>query len=108
MTVARSQLICLDDTPYYHITTRCVRRAFLCGTDHYSGKCFEHRRRWIQEPVAFLQTAFAVDIAAYAVMSNHCHIVLKLHATESIEWGDNEIIERWGSCFVFLILCAPG
>ena len=99
MTVARSQLVCIDDTPYYHITTRCVRRAFLCGTDHYSGKCFEHRRQWIRERIAHLQSVFAVDVAAYAVMSNHCHIVLKLHATDRIGWTDEEIINRWGTLF---------
>ena len=99
MTVARSQLVCLDDTPYYHITTRCVRRAFLCGTDPYSGQCFEHRRDWIQQRIGYLQSVFAIDIAAYAVMSNHCHIVLKLHPTDSIEWTDEEIINKWDKLF---------
>ncbi len=43
MTRPRKVLISLADTPYYHITSRCVRRAFLCGVDHYSGQSYEHQ-----------------------------------------------------------------
>jgi hypothetical protein len=44
MTQARSTQISLQDTTYYHCISRCVRRAFLCGNDKYSGKSFEHRK----------------------------------------------------------------
>ena len=47
MTRARRELISLSDTPYYYCISRCVRRAFLCGEDHLTGKSYEHRKIWI-------------------------------------------------------------
>ena len=78
MTQSRASQISLDDTPYYHCICRCVRRAFLCGRDHCSGQDYEHRRQWVVDRLALLVQVFAVDLCAYAVMSNHYHLVLKV------------------------------
>ena len=47
MTITRRRQVCLSETPYDHCIARCVRRAFLCGDDRYSGKNFDHRKHWL-------------------------------------------------------------
>ncbi|MCF6225093.1 MAG: hypothetical protein L3J22_02170 [Xanthomonadales bacterium] len=59
MTLPRKQLISIEETPYYHIISRCVRRAFLCGSDPITNRCYEHRRKWIKERVKYLAGIFS-------------------------------------------------
>jgi REP element-mobilizing transposase RayT len=99
MTRPRKALISLADTPYYHITSRCVRRAFLCGKDHYSGQSFEHRRQWVVDRIRLLSSLFAIDVCAYAVMSNHYHLVLKLCPGQLDDLSDKLIMDRWCALF---------
>jgi hypothetical protein len=72
-----------------------VRRAFLCGIDYYTGQSFEHRRHWIQSRIAVVASCFAADVLAYAVMSNHLHIVVHIDPTHVATWNDEAVIERW-------------
>ena len=99
MPRARKTLVSLDATPYYHCTSRCVRRAFLCGEDRHSGRNFEHRRQWIEDRLLILASIYAIDIAAYAVMSNHYHVVLHVDREQGLAWSDTEVIERWHTLF---------
>ena len=95
MPKPRKILISLEATPYYHCVSRCVRRAFLCGYDKFSEKPYDHRRQWIEERLAVLEEAFAIDVCAFAVMSNHTHVVLHIDAEAARAWSVREIIDRW-------------
>ena len=70
MTSPRSQLIDPTLPGHFHCVSRCVRRAFLCGSDSLSGKNFKHRRAWVEGRLLELAQCFAVGIYAYAVMGN--------------------------------------
>lgn len=95
MAKPRKHIISLDTTPYYHCTTRCVRRAFLCGTDKTTNRCFEHRRKWIENRILALGNIFSIDIASFAVMSNHYHIILHVDKASSLHWSNQEVCQRW-------------
>lgn len=99
MTLPRREQVSVDDTPYYHIISRCVRRTYLCGTDNTTGKCYEHRRQWIENRIRLLSSLFCVEICAYAVMSNHIHIVVKLCPEQVEELSNEHVVERWSSLF---------
>jgi len=99
MTIARKYLIDPESTLYYHIISRCVRRAFLCGLDRFSGQSFEHRRVWVIERLQLLSKLFSIDVCAYAIMSNHFHLVLKVNPELSHTWTDEDVVERWAQLY---------
>ncbi|MCF6317766.1 MAG: transposase [Proteobacteria bacterium] len=103
MTTARKQLISITDTPYYHVVTRCVRRAFLAGYDKPSKTDFGHRRQWIVDRMMFLCDVFAIDICSYSVMSNHYHIVLKVSGNKI--WTTDQTLKTWNKLYNLPYLC---
>lgn len=99
MTQARSTIVSTADTPYYHCVSRCVRRAYLCGYDSVSQTDHEHRRQWLESKLLETADAFAIKLCAYAVMSNHYHVVLCLRPDIANEWSNRQVVKRWHSLF---------
>ncbi len=99
MPKPRSQQISLLDTPFYHICSRTVRKAFLCGVDQETGVSYEHRRAWIEQRLFKLAQVFAIDICAHAVMHNHLHIVLHVDSEQAKTWSTAEVLKRWHQLF---------
>ncbi|MCK0153119.1 transposase [Alcanivorax sp. S6407] len=42
---------------------------------------------------------FAIDLCAYAVMSNHYHLVVSINQQKALSWSDREVAERWMQLF---------
>jgi REP element-mobilizing transposase RayT len=99
MPKPRSQQISLLDTQFYHICSRTVRKAFLCGVDKETGVSFEHRRAWIEKRIFQLSSVFAIAICAHAVMHNHLHLVLHVDVEQVKNWSTDEVLERWHKLF---------
>ncbi|WP_394132966.1 transposase [Shewanella maritima] len=95
----RRTQISLEDTPYYHCCSRVVRRAFLCGDDKYTGKNYDYRRGWVETLILQLTDVFAIDVAAYAVMSNHLHVVLHIDIEVVNKWSDRDVVMQWHKLF---------
>ncbi|MBT8485940.1 MAG: hypothetical protein HKO59_06730 [Phycisphaerales bacterium] len=93
MTVPRNLIVDRSVVGCYHCVSRCVRRTFLCGGE------FEHRKDWIRERLQHLVTVFTIDVAAYAIMSNHMHVVVRIDPHLAADMPALEVAERWSRLF---------
>jgi REP element-mobilizing transposase RayT len=101
MALARKHQIDLTATQYYHCISRCVRQAFLCGKSKQTGTNYEHRRAWVVSRLKVLAEIFSINICAYAIMSNHYHLVLHVDVEAAKTWSTSEVISRWKRLFKY-------
>ena len=95
MAIPRNQLIDGEVACTYHVSSRCVRQAWLFGFDKLAGKDFSHRKAWLTKRLKVLATCFAIELYAYSIMSNHYHLVLRHDPKAHEQWTDEEVAERW-------------
>jgi len=96
MPIARKHLYDPTHGPWIHAISRCVRRAHLCGGR--DGK-YDHRKDWLEGRLELLSTVFACEIASYAVMSNHLHLVVRMRPQEPAAWTAEDVARRWLSIY---------
>jgi hypothetical protein len=46
-----------------------------------------------------LAAIFAIDVAAYAVMSNHYHVVAHIDKARALGWTLDDVLIRWTHLF---------
>ncbi len=96
---ARHDIVDDDHIGVYHCIARCVRRAFLCGIDLYSGRDYSHRKGWILDRLRHLAGLFGIEVCGYAIMRNHLHLVLRNRPDTVEKWSDAEVALRWCKLF---------
>ncbi len=89
MTTARSQLVDVEVTRYYHCISHCVRHAMLCGDG------FEHRKQWIEDRLELLASCFSMSVCGFSVMDNHLHVLVRLDPDGVKGWSNEDVVRRW-------------
>ncbi|MFO1495901.1 MAG: hypothetical protein U1F26_14710 [Lysobacterales bacterium] len=75
--------------------SRAACRAWLCGFDPLTRVDREQRKHMVEARIRELGSIFAVGIYAYAVMSNHLHVVVSVEPAAAADWTAQKIAERW-------------
>lgn len=60
-----------------------------------SGRSYEHRRHQIEHDLLKLASIFYIDVAAFAILSNHYHVVLHVDQEAACKADPKDIVRRW-------------
>ena len=99
MTIARHRLIDVETTTFYHCIAHCARHNYLAGFDEALNKNVDYRKGWVKQRMTQMAQAFAIEICAFAIMSNHYHLVLHINKDMAASWSLSEILLRWTSIY---------
>ncbi len=91
----RKDIVRKGEVATYHVWSRCVQGAWLCGEDPQHGVDYSHRREWIERLLEYLTGVFAVDVGGYHLLSNHQHAILCTRPDIAAKWDDEEVAYRW-------------
>jgi hypothetical protein len=61
-------------------------------------------RQISEDRILALAQVFAIDVCAYAVMSNHHHLVLHINKAKSLHWSNHEVCDRWHQLYKGTVL----
>jgi REP element-mobilizing transposase RayT len=95
----RSEVFRPQEIAILHCVQRCVRRAYLSGVDSVTGTDYSYRKEWIRQRIEKLASVFGIDVLAYAILSNHLHVVLRSRPDVVSAWSDRQVALRWLQIF---------
>ena len=97
--LSRVEIFAPDEIAIVHVMNRVVRRCFLLDADPVTGKNYDHRKAWIESQLKRMAARFGIDLVAFAILSNHFHLILRSRPDVVATWNDTEVARRW------LLLC---
>lgn len=83
MTKPRHILMPAGSMGTFHVVSRCVCREFLLERDGRRERLAQGLARWLPH--------VGLDLHAYAIMSNHVHLVLRLRPDRVAGWDDETV-----------------
>ena len=101
MATPRGLLVDPDHALNYDLVSRCGRSSWLCGWDRVRRKGYSHRKATLGARLLRLVQCFAVELHAFAIVSNHFHLVLRYDPLDFSEWSAIEValrVQQWRPC----------
>jgi REP element-mobilizing transposase RayT len=93
--LARAEVFAADEIAIVHVMNRVVRRCFLIRRDERTGRNYDHRKLWIEQLLEHFASCFGLDLLAFAILSNHFHLILRSRPDVVATWDDREVARRW-------------
>ena len=91
----RSEIVRNGEVAVYHCWSRCVRGAYLLGTDPESGKNYDHRKDWLVKLLEYQLSVFAVEAGGFTIEDTHLHLPVRTRPDVAATWSDAEVAWRW-------------
>ena len=79
----------------YHLYNRCVRGLFMLGETEQEGEVVKFRRGWVTELMQQMVAIVLIDIAFFATMDNHVHVIGRNRPGVGGHLTDREVARRW-------------
>jgi len=92
--LSRVEIFAPDEIAIVHVMNRVVRRCFLLDADPVTGKNYDHRKAWIESQLKRMAARFGIDLVAFAILSNHFHLILRSRPDVVATWNDTEVARR--------------
>lgn len=95
MTTRRKDIVCYEDTPFYHCISNMARGLPLLASES------ERLKALVEQRLRFLAGIFAIGVCSHSVMDTHFHLLLLIRRELALSWTGREIATRWAK------LCPP-